>query len=115
MQTELARVGYSIEQILYMSTAGGFSEEQDQEIDNALNQVSKFLNCLHHEGKDLYQSYFPPLPLFAKRSEEQIEVEGGNEEVEAQMINKGKGSNWNITDDVNWAKRSILNLYIDRS
>ncbi|KAA6382341.1 MAG: hypothetical protein EZS28_022129 [Streblomastix strix] len=51
-------------------------------------------------------------PALSKSCIEQIEEEGGNEEVESQLINK-----WNDDDNkdqANQTKAEILNLYIDR-
>ncbi|KAA6355248.1 MAG: hypothetical protein EZS28_049225 [Streblomastix strix] len=42
---------------------------------------------------------------------EQVEKEGGNEEIESLLINKENG--WNIKDSTNKTKDEILNCYID--
>ncbi|KAA6355539.1 MAG: hypothetical protein EZS28_048934 [Streblomastix strix] len=92
-------------------TAGGVGEEQNAEISYGLKRISRFLRQLH-EGRTYGQSSFQPLPLLARRTEEQIEDEGANEEIEAQMNNKGiRGyiKNW-----ATWAKSETLNHFIRR-
>ncbi|KAA6366950.1 MAG: hypothetical protein EZS28_037523 [Streblomastix strix] len=69
-------------------TAGGIGEEQDWEIFMVLNHFSDFLRELH-KGRYYRQPFFQPLPLLARRTEEQMEEEGANEELEALMNNKG--------------------------
>ncbi|KAA6394603.1 MAG: hypothetical protein EZS28_009866 [Streblomastix strix] len=95
-------------------TASGSGEIQDEEISNGLRYISMFLRELY-QGRNLQPS-FPPLPLLAHRSQEQIEEEGGNEELESQMINKGS-NNWrqSIMDITNMAKAAILNYFVDQS
>ncbi|KAA6378226.1 MAG: hypothetical protein EZS28_026245, partial [Streblomastix strix] len=95
--------------VIAISTASGHGVENDQEISNTLNITSKFLKCLN-EGKN-YGTQFPPQPLLVRRSDEQIEEEGGNEEIDSQLINKGYS--WNIKDEVNKVKGAILNFFID--
>ncbi|KAA6376247.1 MAG: hypothetical protein EZS28_028226 [Streblomastix strix] len=55
---------------------------------------------------------FPPQHLLVRRSDEQIEEEGGNEEIESQLINKGFSGNIKIEAKV--AKRRILNYFIEQ-
>ncbi|KAA6359526.1 MAG: hypothetical protein EZS28_044947 [Streblomastix strix] len=57
------------------------------------------------------------IPVLFKSCQEQIEDEGGNEEIEAQLVNKGRGpfSSINIKSQTNRAKGKILNFFIDRS
>ncbi|KAA6382274.1 MAG: hypothetical protein EZS28_022198 [Streblomastix strix] len=92
------------------STSGGKGEEQNQEIFNGLNFISRFLRALH-EGRN-YQPQFQPLPLLARRSDEQLEEEGANEEIDAQMKNNGLGSG--IKNWANEAKAMQLNRFIYR-
>ncbi|KAA6362568.1 MAG: hypothetical protein EZS28_041905 [Streblomastix strix] len=69
-------------------------------------------NCLKHfklvKDNDKLQSY-----SFARRSVEQIEEEGGNEEIDVQMNNKG--CDGNIKYHANRAKGEILNYFIELS
>ncbi|KAA6395000.1 MAG: hypothetical protein EZS28_009477 [Streblomastix strix] len=93
-----------------LSTAGGSGEEQDQEIYWGLNNLSIFLNQFHL--RRYYNISFPPLPSLAKISVEQIEEEGGSEEFEAQLINKGRL--WDsIINYANKSKAAMLNYFIN--
>ncbi|KAA6383747.1 MAG: hypothetical protein EZS28_020726 [Streblomastix strix] len=61
------------------------------------------------------QPSFSPQPALSKSCIEQIEEEGGNEDVESQLINNERYSfGWNITNEANETKKDILNLYINR-
>ncbi|KAA6362307.1 MAG: hypothetical protein EZS28_042166, partial [Streblomastix strix] len=57
---------------------------------------------------------FPPQPLLVRRSDEQIEEEGGNEEVDSQQSNKGRGKSNHINIWANEAKGAILNNFIEQ-
>ncbi|KAA6369703.1 MAG: hypothetical protein EZS28_034770, partial [Streblomastix strix] len=109
-QSELVNQGYGRVLSISFCTAGGKGEEQDYEIRNGLDRISDFLRELH-EGKN-WQPYFQPLPLLARRSEEQIEEEGANEEIEAQM--KNNGDDGDIKSNANRVKAMILNRFIRR-
>ncbi|KAA6398505.1 MAG: hypothetical protein EZS28_005971 [Streblomastix strix] len=89
-------------------TANGHGEEKDKEIYWGLDYISNFLRCLN-KGK---QYSFPPQLLLAHRSDEQIEEEGGNEEIDSQQINKK--SNYNIKNNAIIAKGAILNNFIEQ-
>ncbi|KAA6393013.1 MAG: hypothetical protein EZS28_011456 [Streblomastix strix] len=104
--TDLVNANYARILVIAISTAGGLGEEQDGEISSGLFRISYFLRCLN-QGK--YNS-FPPLPLLAQISKEQIEEEGGSEEIESQLINKGYNY---INVKANQAKAAILNYFID--
>ncbi|KAA6403442.1 MAG: hypothetical protein EZS28_001034 [Streblomastix strix] len=111
VQSELVKVGYGRVIFLSLSTAGGIGEEHDKEICNGLSFISWFLRALHEGRNKDYQPSFQPLPLLARRSEEQLEEEGANEEVEAQMINKREGY-YDIKYWANCTKAEILNHFI---
>ncbi|KAA6372630.1 MAG: hypothetical protein EZS28_031843, partial [Streblomastix strix] len=109
-QTELVNARYARALVIAISTASGAGEEYDDEIWNGLFRISKFLSNLH-QGR--YNSAtFPPQPLLVRRSVEQIEEEGGNEEIDSQLINKGNSRN--IKDEANEAKGRILNYFIEK-
>ncbi|KAA6388731.1 MAG: hypothetical protein EZS28_015745 [Streblomastix strix] len=99
-----------------ISTAGGQGEEQDKEINQGLIRIFKFLKELR-KGRNDNNSSFQPLPMLAKRSEEQIEEEGGNEEVEAQIINNGEVyecfDQYDIKLQAQFAKSSMMNCFIN--
>ncbi|KAA6388968.1 MAG: hypothetical protein EZS28_015509, partial [Streblomastix strix] len=76
-----------------------------------LQRISRFLRDIH-QGRNYLKPYFQTLPLLARRSIEQIEEEGANEELEAQMINKGYS--WNIKREANDAKAETLNHFIHK-
>ncbi|KAA6369993.1 MAG: hypothetical protein EZS28_034481 [Streblomastix strix] len=94
-----------------LSTAGGKGEEHDVEIFNVLNHFSDFLRELY-EGRYYRQLFFQPLPLLARRTEEQMEEEGASEELEAQMDNKGYYGYIKVY--TNKAKTATLNHFINR-
>ncbi|KAA6394972.1 MAG: hypothetical protein EZS28_009496 [Streblomastix strix] len=95
------------------SIAGGFGEEQNGEINYGLNHFYYFLRELH-EGRNSYdwQPSFQPFPLLARRTDEQKEKEEANEEIDAQMNNKGM--NGYIKSNANDANTMTLNCFIDR-
>ncbi|KAA6357157.1 MAG: hypothetical protein EZS28_047316 [Streblomastix strix] len=95
--------------VIAINTASGHGEEQDEQIYDGLSRISRFLNCLK-QGRNFNQPTFPPQPLLAHRSNEQIEEEGGNEEIDSQLINEGR----NIKDNANRAKGRILNYFIEQ-
>ncbi|KAA6380445.1 MAG: hypothetical protein EZS28_024028 [Streblomastix strix] len=107
-QSELENQGYGRVISITFSTAGGKGEEQDQEIFYGLQHIYLFLRELHL-GRN-WQPSFQPLPLLVRNSEEQMEEEGANEEIDAQMNNNG------LDDEIrNWAndaKAAILNRFI---
>ncbi|KAA6373147.1 MAG: hypothetical protein EZS28_031326 [Streblomastix strix] len=107
-QTVLVNYGYGKVMSISFSTAGGIGEEEDYEIQQRLNYIQWFLGDLH-EGSNRQQS-FQPLPLLARNTEEQIEEEGANEEIEAQMNNIE--IEWNIKGYANDVKSMALNLFI---
>ncbi|KAA6386906.1 MAG: hypothetical protein EZS28_017569 [Streblomastix strix] len=86
-QSKLVNVNYSGVLVIAISTASGHGEEEDG-------------------------NSFPPQPLLAHRSDEQIEEEGGNEEIDSQLINEGFSGN--IKNSANWAKGAILNYFIEQ-
>ncbi|KAA6318152.1 MAG: hypothetical protein EZS28_054986, partial [Streblomastix strix] len=96
--------------VISISTASGSGEEEDYEISIGLDRISRFLRCLNKGRKSSWYPSFPPQPLLAQISDEQLEEEGGNEEIESQLINKG--FNGDIKTDANRAKIAILNYFI---
>ncbi|KAA6367382.1 MAG: hypothetical protein EZS28_037091, partial [Streblomastix strix] len=111
-QTELVNVGYGRVLSIAFCTAGGVGEEQDAEIWNVLNSIYNFLRQLHEGKTNDQQPSFQPLPLLARKTEEQIEEEGSNEEIEAQMNNNE--NNGYISVWAKFAKTETLNRFIRR-
>ncbi|KAA6363923.1 MAG: hypothetical protein EZS28_040550 [Streblomastix strix] len=110
-QTELVNARYAGALVIAISTAGGAGEENDWGICDRLRYISQFLSSLN-KGRINDYSSFPPQPLLARRSNEQIEEEGGNEEIESQISNKGlRGNMRNIASKV---KGEILNYFIEQ-
>ncbi|KAA6367638.1 MAG: hypothetical protein EZS28_036835 [Streblomastix strix] len=109
IQADLVNIGYGRVMSISYCTAGGIGEEDDEEILNGLSNIYYFLENLH-EGRTFRQPPFQPLPLLARRTEEQIEEEGANEEVEAQL--KNNGSYGGIKLEANDAKAATLNCFI---
>ncbi|KAA6392548.1 MAG: hypothetical protein EZS28_011927 [Streblomastix strix] len=108
-QSKLANQEYGRMMSLSYSTAGGIGDEQDDEIQYGMFCISYFLGQLH-QGRNNYQPSFQPLPLLARITEEQIEEEGANEEIEAQIINKGFDGI--IKSYANYVKAATLNCFI---
>ncbi|KAA6392828.1 MAG: hypothetical protein EZS28_011643 [Streblomastix strix] len=108
----LANQKYGREKFLSFSIAGGIDEEHDLAFFYKLNHISRFLNALHEGRNSGYQLSFQPLSLLIRNSEEQIEEEGANEEIDAQMNNNGM--NGNIKYWTNEAKVAILNNFIHK-
>ncbi|KAA6363862.1 MAG: hypothetical protein EZS28_040611 [Streblomastix strix] len=106
--TELVNANYVGTLVIAISTASGHGEEEDREIQNGLFRISEFLRNLR-QGK--YNS-FPPQPLLARRADEQIEEEGGNEEIDSQLINKGFSGS--IKNSANRAKQMIMNYFVEQ-
>ncbi|KAA6370819.1 MAG: hypothetical protein EZS28_033654 [Streblomastix strix] len=111
-QTELVNKRYGRVLSTAFCTAGGQGEEQDLEIFYGLECIKYFLRALHAGRNGDYQPSFQPLPLLARNTEEQIEEEGANEEIEAQMNNNGY--NRNIKRYANHVKEVVLNRFIHR-
>ncbi|KAA6360011.1 MAG: hypothetical protein EZS28_044462, partial [Streblomastix strix] len=65
-----------------------------------------------HEGRNDWQPSFQPLPLLVRRTDEQIEEEGANEEIDAKMENNGLYVHIKIW--ANEAKKATLNHFIYR-
>ncbi|KAA6393119.1 MAG: hypothetical protein EZS28_011358 [Streblomastix strix] len=109
-QTELFKIGYGRVISIAFCTAGGVGEEEDAEIFNGLFYFSRFLRQLH-EGR-ARQPSLQQLPLLVRRTEEQMEEEGSNEELQAQIkINRYYGY---IKKEANLAKAVILNHFIHK-
>ncbi|KAA6379299.1 MAG: hypothetical protein EZS28_025176 [Streblomastix strix] len=108
VQSNLVNIGNGRVMSIVISTAGGIGEEQDKEILDVLMHIQWVFKALP-KGSNDYPS-FQPLPLLARRTEEQIEEEGANEELEAQMKKNKYGSYIMIW--ANKAKAAILNHFI---
>ncbi|KAA6394606.1 MAG: hypothetical protein EZS28_009869 [Streblomastix strix] len=91
VQSDLVNVEYGKVMTISISTSGGKGEELDKEIYNGLRYITFFLSSLHEGRKD------------------QIESEGGSEEIDAQLINDGDYGN--IKSKANDAKVEILNRF----
>ncbi|KAA6378258.1 MAG: hypothetical protein EZS28_026215 [Streblomastix strix] len=111
VQVELVTKGYPRILIIIINTAGGNEQEQDDGIGKGLINIADFINAIlkgRETGPFNSQHSFPPQPVLFKSCLEQIEDEGGNEEIEAQLVNKG----YIIKDEAYDAKESILNIYV---
>ncbi|KAA6373761.1 MAG: hypothetical protein EZS28_030712 [Streblomastix strix] len=75
--------------------------------------MKEYICQLHKGRQDFLCPSFPYQPLLTKLCEEQIEEEGGNEEIESQLINKRY--QWDVKNRALEAKREILNFYNDRN
>ncbi|KAA6353897.1 MAG: hypothetical protein EZS28_050576 [Streblomastix strix] len=110
VQIEIVKQGYGRVMSISICTAGGKGEEQDEEIYYGLRSIYLFLRELHLGRYNDWQPSFQPLPLLVRRSEEQMEEEGANEEIDTQMKNNGLGGG--IKSNSKWAKEVILNHFI---
>ncbi|KAA6377202.1 MAG: hypothetical protein EZS28_027271 [Streblomastix strix] len=108
VQTELVNIGYGRVMSMSFCTAGGNGEEQDVEIKIGLSQISDFLKALR-KGRNVS---FQVLLLRLRRTVEQIEEEGANEEIDVQMMNKE--NQWNIKSWANDTKEATLNRFIHK-
>ncbi|KAA6401935.1 MAG: hypothetical protein EZS28_002541 [Streblomastix strix] len=117
-QVELVTNGYPRVLVRVINTAGGNEQQKDEEICFRLICIYWFIKAIF-EGRETNPDYkhpyssLPPQPVLFKSCQEQIEDEGENEEIEAQLINKWEDGN--IKDRVNLVKGSILNIFFDRS
>ncbi|KAA6397691.1 MAG: hypothetical protein EZS28_006786 [Streblomastix strix] len=109
-QPELVNKRYGRVTSISFCTAGGVGEEQDAEIYDGLYCIFDFLRELH-EGRT-WQPSFKQLPLLARSIIEQLEDEGANEELEAQM--KNIENRFNIKSWANYVKEAILNFFIHK-
>ncbi|KAA6379158.1 MAG: hypothetical protein EZS28_025315 [Streblomastix strix] len=109
-QTELVNQGYGRVISFSYCTAGGIGEEHNKEINDGLLNIYNFLKTLHEGRNNNYQPSFQPLPLLARRSDEQKEEEGADEEIEAQMKNNGHYDSFK--HEAIWAKVATLNRFI---
>ncbi|KAA6364173.1 MAG: hypothetical protein EZS28_040300 [Streblomastix strix] len=109
-QSELVNKRYGRMLSTAFCTAGGKGEEQDLEIFYGMVRIFSFLIKLHAGRNDDYQPSFQPLPLLARNTEEQMEEEGADEELEAQMNNNENEGG--IKDYAKWAKAATLNRFI---
>ncbi|KAA6402233.1 MAG: hypothetical protein EZS28_002248 [Streblomastix strix] len=112
-QSELVNEKYAGLFVVSFSTAGGNGEENDLSIWRGLVYLSAFLQDLH-QGSNYRQPYFSHQLLLEKRSFEQVEEEGGIEEVEVKFISERIGY-YNIKDYAYEVKWTILNYFIHRS
>ncbi|KAA6354628.1 MAG: hypothetical protein EZS28_049845, partial [Streblomastix strix] len=111
VQSEHVNVEYGRVLSISICTAGGKGEEQDEEIYNGLKYISEFLRELH-AGRYDWKPSFQPFPLLVRNTEEQIEEEGANEEIQAQMNNNE--NEWSIRNWANCTKAAILDNFIRR-
>ncbi|KAA6387841.1 MAG: hypothetical protein EZS28_016634 [Streblomastix strix] len=99
-----------------ISTAGGIGEQNDIEIREGLSNISVFISNLHYGTCSPFNFMFimsyTLQPVVIKNCEEQLEEEGGNEELEAQQINVGYSV---IKSFANQYKRWALNYFVDFS
>ncbi|KAA6357631.1 MAG: hypothetical protein EZS28_046842, partial [Streblomastix strix] len=111
---QLAQQGFSQAFIKMGCSAGGCYDAQKKiMIQDSLFYNDSFFAILNN-GRTRYSPYFPPQRITAKFSEEQIEEEGGNEEIVANFINKDSISYYqeNLAQQI---QISILNCFIHKS
>ncbi|KAA6394396.1 MAG: hypothetical protein EZS28_010077 [Streblomastix strix] len=111
VQVELVTNGYPRVLVNVINTAGGSEQQDDWEIKQGLESIIKFIYVIL-EGRYNRGRPFPPQPVLFKSCQEQFEDEGENEEIEAQLVNKGKRL---LKGQANLAKEMILNIFIEMS
>ncbi|KAA6360066.1 MAG: hypothetical protein EZS28_044407 [Streblomastix strix] len=99
---ELVNFRYVGALIISIGTAVGVGEQQDWGISDGFFYIHNFLLLLNIVNNN-WKPSFQPL-LLSKSCIEQIEEEGGNEEVESQLVNKGQGFRVSIMFWANLAK-----------
>ncbi|KAA6358307.1 MAG: hypothetical protein EZS28_046165, partial [Streblomastix strix] len=109
---KLLDVGYARVLAITIGTAGGSGDENDEDIWKGLSHIYWFLRYLHEGKIYIWKPFVQPLPLHVRMSEEQMEEEGGIEEIEAQRNNKGDSGS--IKYEANRAKAATLNHFIHR-
>ncbi|KAA6393897.1 MAG: hypothetical protein EZS28_010575 [Streblomastix strix] len=117
-QVELVTNGYPRVLINIINTVGGNEQEYDVGIFQGLENISNFFSVILKGRQTNYFNHgpsFPPQPVLFKSFQEQIEDEGAYEEIEAQLVNKGRGVYNDIKNNANYAKRRILNFFVDQS
>ncbi|KAA6374275.1 MAG: hypothetical protein EZS28_030197, partial [Streblomastix strix] len=117
--SELTTIGYVIVLINALSTAGGNEEHDDFNIWLGLNNFIGFIIDLC-VGGNFPQFIFSPKYSLAKFAYEQIEEFGGNEELEAQLINEGYKQELfegdiSIKDNALLTKGELLHFFVDQS
>ncbi|KAA6396393.1 MAG: hypothetical protein EZS28_008081 [Streblomastix strix] len=111
-QSQLYKLGYAGMMAVAVGICGGYIANNNGDIKLALSSIGCFFSRIH-EGRQIYREdidediSFPPQPELTKPSEEQFEEEGGNEEIEALLIDKGR----NEFDDESINVRSIKAKY----
>ncbi|KAA6352762.1 MAG: hypothetical protein EZS28_051711, partial [Streblomastix strix] len=117
-QVELVTNRYTRVLVSIINTAGGNEQEQDRGIWDGLVDIYFFIKeILKGRQTDIFnpKPSLQPQPVLLKSCLEQIEDEGENEEIEAQLVNKEEGYGYNIMGNANRAKEMILNFFIGNS
>ncbi|KAA6369071.1 MAG: hypothetical protein EZS28_035402 [Streblomastix strix] len=114
IQVELVTNGYPRVLVSIINTPGGNEQEQDRGIDQGLINIFRCIRVIL-KGRAYLGPSLPPYPVLFKQCLEQFEDEGGNEEIEAQLVNKCKGYYYDVKDDANRAKEKILNIFVNWS
>ncbi|KAA6390772.1 MAG: hypothetical protein EZS28_013701 [Streblomastix strix] len=114
-QSELVRSEYAVVSVLQVSIAGGDGEQEDYSLDDGLNNITEFIKSLH-QGRQTNEfnqgPSFPQQICLARITDEQIEEEGGNEEIEAQLIYQSYY--YYVKEYAKGAKSAILNYFVDQ-
>ncbi|KAA6386297.1 MAG: hypothetical protein EZS28_018178 [Streblomastix strix] len=103
---------------MVFSTAGGFAEENNFDILISLIKIDNFIFNLYNGrkiSKRTPRPSFPSQPILAKTCIEQIEEQGGFEEIEAHLTNQGKDGNDYIKFNAIEVKGDLSKFFIDES
>ncbi|KAA6370456.1 MAG: hypothetical protein EZS28_034018 [Streblomastix strix] len=106
---QLVQAGYSTLVITHISTAGGICKENIFDINYELEFLGEFINNLH-KGRSINPILLPAPSNLIKTNSEQIEEQGGLEEIEAQLTNN-KVYTSNFFASI--SKSAILNYFKD--
>ncbi|KAA6359712.1 MAG: hypothetical protein EZS28_044761 [Streblomastix strix] len=115
-QSQLCKLGYAGMMAVAVGICGGCIVNNNGDIKLALSSIGCFFNRIHEGRKTqyFYHHPVPPQPELIKPSEEQLEEEGGNEEIEQWMAKKQKEKYQNIKFRTIQTKYTILNSFCNK-
>ncbi|KAA6396688.1 MAG: hypothetical protein EZS28_007782 [Streblomastix strix] len=114
-QTSLTNSGYTNALIQYISTAGGCGFKNDSRLYDVLQHIQNFFYMLQ-QGRNQYtyngKFLIPSQPALIKSSNEQLEEQGGSEEIDSLLT-------MSELDDImkiaNRTKQTLQNIFMDKT
>ncbi|KAA6395675.1 MAG: hypothetical protein EZS28_008798 [Streblomastix strix] len=95
-----------------ISICGGIGEYNTNRIEDSLSTISQLLTGFR--GTDIMRDYLQPESELLQITIEEIEDEGGQEEVDANQFHM-KGSEDEISDNAKWVMIDLINSFKDIS